>query len=174
MDLAYQYRWGIGDVTLDWLDYQDDNTPATNQCVEGGSVAILQGQGVVSLPAYANPTLSPEGSFITGQAWYTVTDETIFAGATEIYLMPTWARDAFGIGPYIDWNVPVNAKTGSGVVIRGSTNERIPFDLFTEGHSRLKLRMQADGTVITATNPFSFVNGDTITAFWNCFVYNWD
>lgn len=179
MDLGYEYRWGIDDATLGFLAYQDDGTPATNQCMDGASTAVLQGQGAVTPPVPGVSTLSPEGSFISGNSSYRVTDDAVFAGVTEVRLYPTWVQDAQGIGPYIDWPLQegINnqeSMVGSGIVWKASTQEGFPFVCWSSGHSRLRLRMVADGSLITATNPITFEDGDVIQAFWTAFVYNWD
>lgn len=181
VDLAYPYTWGIDDANLGYICDGPDGLPAANKCMGdsagdiSGSVALLQGQGVpTTYPYDVDPAKSPQGSLIIGYAAYIVTDAAVFAGATEVSLFPTWGGGP-GTGPYIDWNVPTRAKCGSGTVWQySSSGQGIPFDCFTSGHSRLDLRMQADGSVIDGTNPFVFQNGDVITASWTAFVYSWD
>jgi hypothetical protein len=55
-----------------------------------------------------------------------------------------------------------------------TNNVGYPFDLWTRGHSKFICRLTADGSLITATNPFTFQDGDGIQAFWTCFVAGWD
>lgn len=180
MDLAYLYRWGIWDPILDFLAYDDTETPAANQCVDGASVAVLQGQGVVSPPVVGVGSLSPKGSFISGNCSYRVTSAATFAGVTEIRLFPTWVQDAQGIGPYIDWNLQEGlfgaqeSMVGSGIVWDASAVVGYPFVCLSSGHSRMLCRMVADGSLITGTNPITFANDDVIMAFWTAFVNAWD
>jgi hypothetical protein len=179
MDKGYEFGWGLWDEGgLDFLNLDGDGAPATNRCTEGASVALLQGQGEVVLPATPNPVWSPPGSFISGHCSYRVTDETAFAAVTEIRLLPTWST-SFGTGPYIDFNgtdFPPNqaAKAGHGTVWDFTNNVGYPFDLWTRGHSKFMCKLTADGTDISGTNPFTFQDGDGIQAFWTCFVASWD
>jgi hypothetical protein len=180
LDLAYRYEWGIWDPVLDFLAYNDDDTPADNECLVGASVAVLQGQGAVTPPVTAVPSLSPRGSFISGNCSYKVTDDTTFASVTEIKLFPTWVADAAGIGPYVDWNGQEGAfdteesMVGNGIVWDASASAGYPFVCLSSGHSRLTCRMVADGSLITATNPITFANDDVIQAFWTAFVFAYD
>jgi hypothetical protein len=179
MDLGYEFGWGIWDEGgLGFLNLDDAGDPATNRCTDGATVALLQGQGAVTLPQDPDQFLSPPGSFISGHCAYRITDAATFAGVDEIRLLPTWSA-AFGTGPYIDWNgtdVPPNlaAKAGQGTVWDFTNNVGYPFDLWTRGHSKFMCKLVADGSNISGTNPFTFQDGDGIQAFWTCFVASWD
>lgn len=177
-DLAQRYNGAVWDNALGDLENagalagsigNDTGHPWTFDDWASG-FALLQ-NGVTPIPA-------APGSLVVGNASAVVIDAGLLTGMTGLLINPTWAPDPVGQGPYF----LANPKVGSGVIRQWSVYPADPpsydFDLISEfevgGQALLTARLCADGSLITATNPITLDEGDSIDAFWTLFTWNWD
>lgn len=132
-------------------------------------VALLQG---------GEGTPHIQGQLIVGNASGVVIDAAQMSAITMLAVKPTWTSDPVGTGPYLY----LQTKVGGGMIRQWSADPVNPpsyaigayVDFNDAGHGLLTLRMEDDGTLVTATNPVVWEVDDEVNVFWSTFTRSWD
>ncbi len=179
LDPAIPYNEAFWNENIAPLDLEDltgammghlmgDSAPPFSPASAGG-IALLQG---------GDQSPHVQGQLIVGNASAVVIDAAQMATINMLAVKPTWTNDPVGTGPYL-W---LQTKVGGGMIRQWSADDTNPpsyaigayVDFNDAGHGLLTLRMEDDGTLVTATNPIVWDVDDEVNVYWSTFVESWD